>query len=258
MAAAGSRPRRKAGEGGPARASDIQTARRTLPVEVCERLRRSIITGSLRPGERIVEARLARELGISRAPIREAARLLEREGLIVSRPGRGFVVRQITIQELREIYDMRACIECFAVRRAIEGGIRSLVPVLGRIAERLMRANRSGNLSQQVAEDFNFHRAIVAAGGNARLLRSYDEIAGELRMTLSLIGMAADVSARRKIAESHRALLRVIGRGRPEAAEKALRGHIAMAWEETLAQVMSSMLVGSAKTAVLASPVISG
>jgi DNA-binding GntR family transcriptional regulator len=217
-----------------------------LPNEVCDRLRHSIVSGSLLPGERIVEARLARQLGISRAPIREAARLLEREGLIVSHPGRGFIVRQITIQELQEIYDVRACIECFAVRRAVEARDERLVDELGRIAERLMRANRAGAFSQQVAEDYNFHRSIVAAARNNRLLRSYDEIAGELRMTLSLIGMAANTSDWRKIAESHKILLQVISGGTSDEAEHELRAHIAMAWAETLARFMSSMQVGTA------------
>jgi DNA-binding GntR family transcriptional regulator len=229
-----------------AKAPSPSADRSALPNEVCERLRRSIISGSLLPGDRIVEARLARQLGISRAPIREAARLLEREGLIVSRPGRGFIVRQITIQELQEIYDVRACIECFAVRRAVEGRDERLVDELGKIAERLMRANRAGAFSQQVAEDYNFHRAIVAAARNNRLLRSYDEIAGEMRMTLSLIGMAANTADRRMIAESHDKLLRVIGNGTPDEAEHELRAHIAMAWAETLARLMGSLQIGAA------------
>jgi DNA-binding GntR family transcriptional regulator len=220
--------------------------RATLPNEVCKRLRRSIVSGALLPGERIVEAQLARQLGISRAPIREAARLLEREGLIVSHPGRGFIVRKITIQELQEIYDVRACIECFAVRRAVEARDEGLVDELGRIAHRLMRANRTGAFSQQVAEDYNFHRSIVAAARNKRLLRSYDEIAGELRMTLSLIGMTANESAWRQIAESHEILLRVISEGTSDEAEHELRAHIAMAWAETLARFMSSMEIGTA------------
>lgn len=228
------------------RVAQERADRSTLPNEVCERLRRAIVSGALLPGERIVEARLARQLGISRAPIREAARLLEREGLIVSHPGRGFIVRQITIQELQEIYDVRACIECFAVRRAVEERDERLVDELGRIAERLMRANRAGAFSQQVSEDYNFHRAIVAAAHNNRLLRSYDEIAGELRMTLSLIGMAANTADWQEIAQSHDILLRVIGSGTPDEAEHELRAHIAVAWAETLTRFMSAMHVGAA------------
>jgi DNA-binding GntR family transcriptional regulator len=230
------------------RKEQARDGRPTLATEVCERLRRSIMGGGLLPGQRIVEARLARELGISRAPIREAARLLEREGLVVSRPRHGFVVRQITIQELQEIYDVRGCIECFAVRRAVEARDRRLAEDLGRIAERLVRANRSSALSRQAAEDFNFHRAIVAAARNNRLLRAYDEIAGELRMTLSLIGMAATDADRRKIADSHTVLLKTIAEGTPDEAERELRDHIAMAWAETLARFMSALEVGSVLT----------
>ncbi len=224
----------------------VRPDRSALPNEVCDRLRRAIVGGTMLPGERIVEARLARQLGISRAPIREAARLLEREGLIVSHPGRGFIVRQITIRELQEIYDVRACIECFAVRRAVESRDERLIDELVGIADRLMRANRAGAFSQQVADDFNFYRAIVAGARNNRLLRSYDEIAGELRMTLSLIGTTANTADWRKIAQSHKNLLATIRTGTPDEAEQELRKHIAMAWAETLARVMSAMQVGAA------------
>jgi DNA-binding GntR family transcriptional regulator len=238
--------RRPPSEKSPTKALTPDANRSALPDEVCRRLRQSIIGGSLRPGERIVEAQLARELGISRAPIREAARLLQREGLIVSHPGRGFMVREITIQELQEIYDVRSCIECFAVRRAIETRDERLTDELTNIAERLTRANRQGAFSQQVGEDYNFHRAIVVAARNKRMLRAYDEIAGELRMTLSLMGMVAKTSNWRKIAESHSILLKLITEGTPDEAEDELRAHIAMAWAETLARFMASMQVGAA------------
>ena len=70
-------------------------------------LTRAIVEGRLAPGSRIVEAEIARRLGVSRAPVREAARRLERQGVLVARPRYGFVVRSITVQEIDELFQVR-------------------------------------------------------------------------------------------------------------------------------------------------------
>eukprot|EP01035_Chromulina_nebulosa_P055623 gene55623-76232_t len=82
--------------------------------QVARILTHAIIAGQLPPGTKVVEAGIARELGISRAPVREAARLLERQGLLVAHPRRGFFVRKLEPTDIDEIYDLRICVECHA------------------------------------------------------------------------------------------------------------------------------------------------
>ena len=79
--------------------------------QVARILTQAIVQGRLPPGSKVVEAGIARELGISRAPVREAARLLEKQGLLVRSPRRGFFVRKLEIRNIDEIYDLRICIE---------------------------------------------------------------------------------------------------------------------------------------------------
>src|SRR5947207_11071032 len=82
--------------------------------QVARILTGAIIAGRLPPGAKLAEAGVARELGISRAPVREAARLLERQGLLVASPRRGFFVRRLEAADIDEIYDLRICVECHA------------------------------------------------------------------------------------------------------------------------------------------------
>src|SRR5437660_10423940 len=79
--------------------------------QIARILMQAIVQGRLPPGSKVVEAGIARELGISRAPVREAARLLEKQGLLVAKPRRGFFVRKLEIKNIDEIYDLRICIE---------------------------------------------------------------------------------------------------------------------------------------------------
>ena len=81
-------------------------------------LTRAIVDGKLPPGSRIVEADIARRMGISRAPVREAARRLERQGVLVARPRHGFAVRTISVQEIDDLYEVRISIELTSIELA--------------------------------------------------------------------------------------------------------------------------------------------
>src|SRR5919205_3173807 len=87
---------------------DAPLAGQSLRAEVRERLRRAIMQGTLKPGEQIVESRLARQLGISQAPVREALRELEQLGLVVNHSRRGTFVRKFTPEDAWEMYTLRA------------------------------------------------------------------------------------------------------------------------------------------------------
>ena len=90
----------------------------SLREAVYQTLRRAILTNRLKPGERLMELRLAAELGVSRTPVREAIQLLEREFLVGREPRRGMVVAQITLKQLRDVLELRSMLEELAVRLA--------------------------------------------------------------------------------------------------------------------------------------------
>lgn len=198
-------------------------------------LTQAIISGQLRPGAKVVEAGIARELGISRAPVREAARLLERQGLLVAHPRRGFFVRKLEPTDIDEIYDLRICVESHAAVLAA----RNLTPdsrdALRRQIDVLNETADLDDPARQVEEDYKFHRLICEIAGNKRLLRLFDDLASELRMVIGLIGRLYDDP--RRIAETHQVLLDVIEQGHPDIIVARIDYHIGAAWREVAKMV---------------------
>lgn len=153
---------------------------------ISARLSDAIVTGRFEPGERLNEVHLAAELGVSRAPLREAARLLENRGLVVAHPRRGFFVRDLTATGLDEIYDLRICLERHAGLRVCERLTDEMAEALTAQAARI--AAFVHDPGRQVEEDFAFHRMICVFSGNRRALRVYDELTHEMRFGITVIG----------------------------------------------------------------------
>ena len=198
--------------------------------QVARILTQAIIRGQLQPGAKVVEAAVARELGISRAPVREAARLLEQQGLMVSHPRRGFFVRKLEATDIDEIYDLRICVECHAGVLAAKNLTPTTRDMLRRQIDVLHEAADLDDPARQVEEDYRFHRMICEIAGSARLLRLFDDLASELRMVIGLIGRLYDDP--RRIAETHIAVLDAIEGGHPDIINARIDYHIGAAWRE--------------------------
>jgi DNA-binding GntR family transcriptional regulator len=181
-----------------------------------------ILDGSYAPGERIVEIRVAQEFGVSQAPVREALRELELLRLVVSEPFRGARVREVTAQELAEIYPVRAALEEVAARGAV-AGFDGDVSELGAELDGMRRAARTGDIHAFVDHDVAFHRRIVVASGNGTLLELWASLHVDLRTTITLIKRAADLG---DVAEAHVPVMEALRGGDPERAAVVLRTHI--------------------------------
>lgn len=207
----------------------------TLAQDIAAHIRELVVSGALAPGERLVEARLARELGTSRAPIREAARLLESEGLLCFDPNRGFSARQVTLRELIEVYDMRVAVERHAAAKAAERRNPRLIETLRAEMDRIAQATESGDHDEQIDADLAFHHAIISATGNRRLIRVYSESNTELRLILRLFGEVEQDW--RRIADSHLPVIEAISRGTPPEAANQIEAHIRLFWDDVLRQI---------------------
>ena len=198
--------------------------------QVARILTQAIVQGRLPPGSKVVEAGVARELGVSRAPVREAARLLERQGLLIASPRRGFFVRQFAADDIDDIYDLRLCVE----RHAGVLAARRLTPetrdALRRQLDVLHQTADLDDPARQVEEDYRFHRLICEVAGNRRLLRLFDDLASELRMIIGLIGRLYDDP--HEIARTHEPVLAAIEQGYPERIVAHIDYHIGHAWRE--------------------------
>ena len=145
---------------------------RNASVAATELIREAIVDGRLHPGQRLKEEELARELGISRTPVREALLMLQAEGLVDAAPNRGATVRSHSAEDLDDLYQLRALLEGHAARRAAlrlaEDGIASLRASCERF-EALLRKGGETSLRELVKENLTFHATILDGAGSARL-----------------------------------------------------------------------------------------
>lgn len=197
-------------------------ARTVLREQVKEVLLQRIVRGELQPGERLVETRIAQELGTSQAPVREALRDLQLLRLVDSEPFRGARVRAFGEAELVEIYPVRAVLEELAAKEAAVRLGGQVQPIEEAVAE-MRAAARRGDLHALVRHDFAFHRTIVEEAGNAVLVQCWRSLGVEGRITLTIYGTQVDPS---EAAELHVPILEAIRAGKPGAAGREARRHV--------------------------------
>jgi DNA-binding GntR family transcriptional regulator len=185
-------------------------------------LRRSILAGKLKPGEHLVEARIASELEISRAPVREAMQRLNLQGLTVEKPRRGSFVREIGAGELVDIYNAEAAIEGAAMRLAVERGA-SLKPIETTL-QALKKAAKRGDFSKTVDLELRFHEQICEASGNEYMLLIFRSLAGPIRLALGVD--SATYENLEDVATEHVHLLDAMRSADANLAVNAIHEHI--------------------------------
>ena len=187
-------------------------------------LQEAILSGRIAPGERIVEAELARQMGVSRAPVREAARRLESLGLLVSRPRHGFAVRTVSSKQVNDLYEVRIQLELLGAALACQHASDAELAALDtRVNDMVERAETLAS-QERVALDLDFHFAISALSGNHYLHRLFDNMQTEVRMFLAL---SEDSYGDLKVlAETHRPIAQALARRDVDAVQHALRFHL--------------------------------
>lgn len=193
-----------------------------LREQVKELILERILNETYRPGERLVETRIAAELGTSQAPVREALRDLELLRFVESEPFRGARVRDVSQEELIEIYPVRAAIEAVAAREAAErlgGDVEALAAEL----DSMHRAADAEDLHALVEHDVAFHRLIVEASGNRVLFETWLSLGIEARTIVTALRAGLDGH---EIAERHRPVLEALRARDPELAGTTLRRHV--------------------------------
>lgn len=207
---------------------------------IADQIRGQIVDGVLQPGERIYEAQLARQYGAGRAVLREAARILEREGLLHFQLNKGFLVREPTVRELIDLTETRICVERHAIRIVANLERREeVIAALNAAVAEITACVAEHDYVREVAADFKFHRLIVEYAGNKRMLAIYDQLSTELRISIRMMGFFPDLWD--QLPELHRSVVRIIAEGNPADAEAAIEQHIRESWEETLERIPSRM-----------------
>lgn len=189
-----------------------------------EQLQQLIYSGDIAPGERLNEAALAQRMGTSRGPIREAIRMLTGIGLVVAVPNRGVFVRQISVREMLEIYELRALLFGFAAEHAAE----HLSAVDRQEFEQLLagmdEACDNGDGQRYYVLNLRFHALLMAQCHNQRAQQAYEDHAKELHLYRRRY-FDATINMRRSNGE-HRRIFEAITAGAKDRAGKLAQAHV--------------------------------
>jgi DNA-binding GntR family transcriptional regulator len=193
-----------------------------LSAIVLRTLREAIIDGRLAPGEAVVEAQISRQLGVSRAPVREALRSLENEGLIVSVPWRGSFVAPLTERSVTELQAFRRLIEVFAAEQVLARDDADVASLDALVAE-MERCAERGDLDCLNEADVRFHTRIVEMSDNALLLDVWRSYVSPIRRALALRNRAN--SDPDSIVAMHRSLVAAFHANDLDAIKACYRTH---------------------------------
>jgi DNA-binding GntR family transcriptional regulator len=137
------------------------TGPQTTPQHALDALRRAIVDGELRPGQRIAQEQVALRLGMSIAPVREALRVLDQEGQVTYRPRRGYFVTELRIEDLEEIYELRKLLEERLARAALAEVRDGTLERIKAAAAECVQAAEAGHVSAELEANRRFHFAIL-------------------------------------------------------------------------------------------------
>lgn len=204
-------------------------APRVLRQDILASLRKAILRGDLKPGDRLLEAEVATQMGVSRAPVREAVRQLEQEGLVEFQPHRGSTVLGVPDEEIDAIYELRAELEAKAIRRACERITDEEIEELGEHLRRMAQAVEVRDYSAVFEADLQFHGTIQRIAGYRLLRRMWESMDGMVRVR-SYQAFEGDTEAneyfRRTAVSSHLPILNALKARDPRLADRAVRDHI--------------------------------
>jgi DNA-binding GntR family transcriptional regulator len=198
------------------------------------RLRQEILSGALRPGERLVEEHLTRRFRTSRAPLREALRLLAEQGLVEHLPRRGARVVELSGRDVDELFGLREVLERFALDLALRTGdppAGERTAALTGALEEMDRAGRRDDPAARAAAHRRFHLAVVALADHQHLSRVYEPVLLKLQLHMATnIRREAAVGSPADSVRRHRRLLEAVTGGHLDVALRVLAEHGARAY----------------------------
>jgi DNA-binding GntR family transcriptional regulator len=220
----------------------VQLEGRPTAQLIADHLREQIIQGVFRQGQQINESVLAGQLSTSRGPLREALQRLTQEGLLVSMRNRGVFVKELTIDDIREIYAVREALEISSAKMLLAAGHERINPTCQSLKESLADMEKHITLSdwQAIARlDMQFHTSFVEGTRNSRLIRIYNTLAAESRMcilswwtTCNLQGSYLRPDA---LMQEHQNILDLLQAGDSDGLQRAISHHLHRAVEDLTA-----------------------
>ena len=210
----------------------------SLSSVIYDQLEEMILSGRIKPGERINESQLSSILGISRAPIREACRQLERSGMVEVRTNKGTFVREIDITEIEELYEIRAALDALAGEKAAHVITEEDSQELKTYVDEMETATINEDHHHYFKANLAFHMCIMRIAGNKNLMTIYDGVCKKAslfrRTSLSLPGRLPESL------KQHKTIFEAISSGDPIKTENLMKRHIMDAKNALLASCAKS------------------
>lgn len=197
---------------------------KTITATIVDRLRSEIRDGRLSPGSRLRQAHLADLYGVSTTPVREAFAALEREGLIQSSAHRGVVVFEPSINDLREIYEIRIPLESLAAERAVPHLDEKDLRRLRQLLKQMAAANKAGDLTRSAELNDEFHSTIYKRAERSRLTNLIEELRASSRVYIGLFPSLAERLGETE--REHEAIFDACQARKPKQAAKAMAAHL--------------------------------
>ena len=196
----------------------------STPAIIARKIRDAIARGDFAPGIQLGEAELAKELGVSRGPLREAMQRLTQEGLLVSYRNRGLFVVTMDEDDFRDVYLARTAVEAAAITRVASTDPEGNAAKLMKAVHAMEDTAGDPNSEAMTEADMSFHALLVELAGSPRLKQLHDTLLTETRMCLNALNSTYD-TADRRIAE-HRGIAEAISHGDSDLAEKLMAEHM--------------------------------
>jgi GntR family transcriptional regulator, rspAB operon transcriptional repressor len=208
---------------------------RLVRIDVYERIRGEILSCALRPGTRLQEKELAEKYGVSKSPVRDALLRLQEQHLIEVLPRKGYRVTPISMTAIREMYEMRALLECACVRRLIDHAGDAELAALDALAA----APRDTGVAAWIQYNSRFHLALARTCGNSRLARATGELIEQFDrlITMNMNNVLREAGNLQPFVDEHTAIVAAIRRRDKRAAIALTRAHVESSQELLLEQV---------------------
>ena len=202
-----------------------QPNRSSLKEEVYEAVRRDIMDGTFPPGDLLKERELAEKYGVSKTPVREALSLLAQEEMVKAVPRAGYMVTQLTMRDVQEVYHLRLTLEPMAARLAAER-------VTDEELQQLERLTSGSNPDEAVIFNHQFHLEVARASGNSRLAKMIEQLLDDMDRWAGVeFSRFSDAELRR----GHKTELDALRTGDPDIAEEVFRNHLREVYQHLLA-----------------------
>lgn len=204
----------------------------TMSKQVVRAIRHQIFSGVLRPNQRVVEAEIAAEMGISRGPVREAFAELEKEGLIITYPRKGTYVQSFELKDIEEIYTLRALLEGFAVSLALDRLQEQDLAYLRDLLDQIVEMAEKKDVIEVSRLNMQFHKKIMELSNHKRLYDSWQSLLAQTQM---LSAMTTEYyTSLIDIRKSHEILLDALATGDRDHIKRSFEHHILKSMNELI------------------------